>query len=97
MQFSAFPGPELINWEGVLRHYEMLTNNEIFVFVIFYYNIIGLQFVVLVDSKMSSKKMSVRIPEDRMVYRRTLHIKQPDIASGIWPEAKPLEFLNSSR
>ena len=41
MQFSAFPGPELINWEGVLRHYEMLTNNEIFVFVIFYYNIIG--------------------------------------------------------
>ena len=47
MLFSAFPGVELINREGVLRHYEMLTNNEIFVFVIFYYNIIGLQFVFL--------------------------------------------------
>ena len=96
MQFSAFPGPELINWEGVLRHYEMLTNNEIFVFVIF---IIILQVFsfFLVDSKMSSRKMSVRIPENRMVYRRTLHVKQPDIASGIWPEAKPLEVLNSSR
>ena len=75
----------------------MLTNNEIFVFVIFYYNIIGLQFVFLVDSKMSSKKMSLRIPKDRMVYGRTLHVKQPDIASCIWPEAKPLEVLNSSR
>ena len=75
----------------------MLTNNEIFVFVIFYHNIIGLQFVFLVDSKMSSTKRSVRIPEDRMVYRRTLQVKQPDIASSIWPEAKPLEILNSSR
>ena len=75
----------------------MLTNNEIFVFVIFYHNIIGLQFVFLVDSKMSSTKRSVRIPEDRMVYRRTLHVKQPDISSSIWPEAKPLEILNSSR
>ena len=75
----------------------MLTNNEIFVFVIFYYNIIGLQFVFLVDSKMSSKKMSVRIPKDRMVYGRMLHVKQPDIASCIWPEAKPPEVLNSSR
>ena len=33
----------------------MVTNNEIFVFAIYYYNIIGLQFVFLVDSK-------IRIP-----------------------------------
>ena len=39
MQFSAFPGPELIT--------KCSQNNEIFVFLIFYYNIIGLQFVFL--------------------------------------------------
>ena len=25
MQFPVFPGPELINWEGLLRHKEMFT------------------------------------------------------------------------
>ena len=36
----------------------MVTNNEIFVFAIYYYNIIGLQFVFLVDFK-------IQIPGDR--------------------------------
>ena len=27
MQFSAFPGPELCDWEGLFGHEKMLTKN----------------------------------------------------------------------
>ena len=63
----------------------MLTNNAIFVFVIYYnYNIIHSQFVFLVDSKMNSNKKECTNPRGQMFYRWTLHIKQLDIASCIW-------------
>ena len=64
----------------------MVTNNEIFVFAIYYYNIIGL---LLVDSK-------IRIPEDRW-FTEGGYMSNNRITSCIWPEAKPLEVLNSSR
>ena len=72
----------------------MLTNNEIFVFVIYYnYNIIHLQFVFSVDSKMNSNKKECTNLRGQMVYRWTLHVKQPDIASDTWPEAiNPWKF-----
>ena len=30
MQFPVFSGPELVNHEGLTRHYQILTKNEIF-------------------------------------------------------------------
>lgn len=92
MRFPAFAGPELINWEGLLRHQECTkTMKCYFVFAIYYYNINQFAFWFLVDFKMNSNQKEYMKPRRQMVYRRTLHVKQPYIAFGIWPETKALE------
>ena len=62
-----------------------------FVFAIYYYNINQFAVCFLVDSKMNSNLKEYTNPRRQMVYRRTLHVKQPHIAFGIWPETKALE------
>ena len=83
MQFPVFPGPELINWEGLLRQRNICFCH------FFCYNSIGLQFVFLVHSKMNSNKKECMNPEDR----RFKDVKQLDIAPCSSPEAKPLEIF----
>jgi len=69
MQFPAFPGPELINWEGVslfvcIRNAHKQWNTILF-FAIYYYNINQFAVCFLVDSKMNSNQKECTNPEDR--------------------------------